>query len=130
MAPERNLLLGQRQLLALGYSQLPGDQILSGNGFGDRMLNLQSRIHLHEKELAARIQQKLDRTRSDITDCLGSLDCRCAHGPAQFDGQSWRWRFFHHFLMAPLDRAIAFMQIDAIPLLIAEHLNFHMPGLQ
>ena len=40
----------QRQRLAGGDPQLPFDQVDAGDHLGDRMLDLQPRVHLHEPE--------------------------------------------------------------------------------
>ena len=50
MAAECHLLLAQRQRLTLGNKQLPFDQIKPGQRLGDRMLDLQPGVHLHQKE--------------------------------------------------------------------------------
>ncbi len=43
----------QRQRLAGGDAQLPLDEVEAGDHLGDRMLDLQPRVHLHEVEAAA-----------------------------------------------------------------------------
>ena len=43
----------QRQRLAGGDAQLPFDQVEAGDHLGDRMLDLQPRVHLHEVERAS-----------------------------------------------------------------------------
>ena len=37
-------------------------------------------------------------------------------------------RFFQHFLMAPLDRAVPFKQVNCITVIIAEDLDLYVPG--
>ena len=61
VAGEVDLLLPQPQRLAAGDAQLQFDQIEAGDGFGDGMLDLQPRIHFHEIELAAGIEQEFQR---------------------------------------------------------------------
>ena len=46
----RDLVLRQRQRLAGGDAQLPFDQIEAGDHLGDRMLDLQAGVHLHEPD--------------------------------------------------------------------------------
>ena len=50
VAIDAQLLLRQRQLFTRGHTQLPLHQIQPGNGFGHRMLDLQTGVHFHEKE--------------------------------------------------------------------------------
>ena len=42
----------QRQRFAGGDAQLPFDQVQAGHHLGDRMLDLQARVDLHEVEVA------------------------------------------------------------------------------
>jgi hypothetical protein len=50
MPTDFQLLLAQRQGFAAGHAQLPFDEILPGDHFGDRMLDLQAGVHFHEIE--------------------------------------------------------------------------------
>ena len=52
VAGNAHLILLERQRLAGGDAELPFHQIEPGDGFGDRMLDLQARVHLHEPEAA------------------------------------------------------------------------------
>ena len=130
MTVQRDLLLRDRQRLALGNPDLPGHQVEAGNRFGHRMLHLQPRVHLHKEKLATGIQQKLHRTCADITDGLGSAHGCFAHGLALLHAQAGRRGFFHDLLMAPLDRAVAFIKVQAMTLLVGKHLDLHMPRLE
>ncbi len=130
MAVQRYLRLGDRQRLAPSDTNLPGDQIEAGDGFGDRMLDLQAGVHLHEEELAACIQQKLDRARADVADSLCRLDRGLAHGPTQLDGQARGGRFLDHFLVAALDGAVALVEVQAVAVLVGKYLDLHVPRLE
>ena len=123
-------MLGNRQRFALGHANLPGHQIKAGNGLGNRVLDLQARVHFHEEELAASIQQKLHRARTDVADGLGCTHRRFAHGPAQFGAQAGGRGLFDDFLVAALNRTVAFVQIQAVAVLVGEHLNFHVARLE
>ena len=50
VAAPPDLVLAERQRLAGGDSELPLDQVDPGDRLGDRMLDLQPRIHLDEVE--------------------------------------------------------------------------------
>ena len=127
---ERYLRLGDRQHFPTGDANLPGDQIQSGDCFGYRVLDLQPRVHLHEEKLAARIQQKLHGAGADITDRLRRTHSRFAHCPAQLGRQTRRRGFFDDFLVPTLDRAVALVEVQAVAVLIGEHLNLHMTRLE
>ena len=51
MAARADLLLARRQRFARRHAQLPFDEIVAGDHLGDRMLDLQPRVHLDEVEL-------------------------------------------------------------------------------
>src|SRR3546814_11082405 len=63
-----DVFLRQWQRLAGGDAQLPFDQVQAGHAFGDRVLNLQPLVDLHEEELARRRDDELDRS------CVGVVD--------------------------------------------------------
>ena len=106
-------------------AQLPFDQIMARDHFGDRVLDLQPRVHFHEKECIS-FGDELDRAGTHIADRLGRGDRRLAHRAAPLGRHAGRRRFFEYFLMAALHRAIALEQIDAIALGIGEDLHLDM----
>ena len=79
MAVPLNLRLGQRQRLTFGHPNLPFDQIQPRHCFGDRMLDLQARIHLQKIEIVGGIQQKFDRASIGVANRATRCDCRRAH---------------------------------------------------
>ena len=50
----RSVRCVERQRLALGDAHLQLDEIEAGDRLGDRMLDLQARVHLEEVEVARR----------------------------------------------------------------------------
>ena len=54
----------------------------------------------------------------------------CAHACAQGFVHRRAGRFFHHFLVAPLHRAIALADMHHIALPVAKDLNLHVPRMQ
>ena len=130
VAIERHLLLGQRQRLAASDANLPGHQVEAGDGFGDRVLDLQAGVHLHEEEVATLVEQKFHRAGADVADGLRRLDRRFAHGAAQLGAQARRRRFFHHLLVATLDRAVALVEVQAVTVLVGEYLDLHVARLE
>ena len=95
----------EREPLAPGDPYLPADQIDTGHHLGDRVLDLQSRVHLEEVEPTTLVEQELDRAgvgvpdracdrRRGRGDCLAEL---CRHGE--------RWCFLDDLLVTALNRA-------------------------
>ena len=73
-----------------------------------------------------RLNDELDGTGAHVVDgarcCHGSL----AHLLAQRRRHAGCGRLLQHLLMAPLDRAVAFEQVDVVAKSVAEHLNFYV----
>ena len=61
MTAARNLCLRKRQGLARRHPQLPLDEVKPGDHFGDRMLDLEPRVHLHEVEAAVLLGDRPER---------------------------------------------------------------------
>ena len=52
-AVDRQFVLLSQERLAGGDAQLPFDQVLSGDLFGHRMLDLEAGVHFHEPDAIA-----------------------------------------------------------------------------
>ena len=67
VADEVNVVLRDVELLTGGDPQLLTHQVHSGDGLGDGVFYLNTRVHLNESDLmAGRIVEKLDGTHADI----------------------------------------------------------------
>src|SRR5260221_13858668 len=91
------------------------------------MLDLEPRVHLHEEEMVA-LGDELDCPGADIADRLRRRDRRLAHRPATSLVHAGRRRLLDDFLMAPLDRAVALEEMDAVALRDGEDLHLDMAG--
>ena len=69
-APRRGIcVLRERQRLALRDGHLPAHEIDAGDQLGDRVLDLEARVHLQEVEAARRaVEQELERAGADVAD--------------------------------------------------------------
>ena len=113
-----------RQRFADRDPQLPFDQIEPGDHFGDRMFDLQTRIHLHEVERAVLLGDELDGAGADIADGLRGRDRGVAHRTPSRRLHARCRRFLDHFLVAPLHRAVALEQVHDIAARVREDLDF------
>ena len=104
--------------------ELLGDEVEPGDGLGDRVLNLQPRVQLHEPEPVAG-HEKLCCARAlvagRVPDREGGLDQRRAE---RLD--PGRRRLLEHLLMAPLNRAVPRADNGQVAEPIAEKLNLDM----
>ena len=60
---------------------------------------------------------------------FGQLHRLLAHGFAGRVADKGRWRFFNHFLVTALNRALALVQINHIAMAVAQDLDFNVPWL-
>ena len=67
VATDADVLLGDRQGLTGGNAQLLLDEVDAGDHLGDRMLHLDTGVHLDEIELAVLVQE-LEGTRTAVAD--------------------------------------------------------------
>ena len=128
-----DLALLERQRLSGGDPELPFDQVEAGHRFGHRMLDLEPRVHLEEVEVAGleaarRIGDEFDRACADVTCGQRRLGRGFGHGGARLLGQSGRRAFLDHLLMPALGRTVAFVEVDASPMRVGEHLQFDVAG--
>ncbi|MDT4842924.1 hypothetical protein FQZ97_768390 [compost metagenome] len=130
VAAALHVLLPEVQRLALGHPQLPLHQVDPGNQFGHAVLDLQPRVHFHEIEIAGLVQQEFQRARPHVTDGLAGPPRDGAHALAQRGRHGGRGALFHQLLVAPLQRAVPFSQVQDIAVFIAQHLDFDMAGRQ
>ena len=67
------------QLVTRRDQDLALHQIDSGDGFGDRMLHLNARVHFDEVEIAIAIHQKFDGAGIGVADLRHGRAQPCAH---------------------------------------------------
>ena len=116
-----------RQAPAARDRELPLHQIDAGDQLGDRMLDLQPRIHFHEVELLLGIHQELDGARADVADGARRGDGRLRHGRAHLRAQSRRRGLLDDLLMPALHRAVAIEQRDGLAVRIGKDLHLDVP---
>jgi hypothetical protein len=123
---ELHILLAKTKLFARGDTDHLLDEIDAGDHLGHGVLDLQPRVHLEEEEGAILAGDKLDRTSGIVADRLGERDGLCPHRGARPGIEKGTWRFLDDFLIAPLNGAFAFAEMNDIAMLVAEHLDFDM----
>ena len=129
IAVVENLLLTQRQFLALRHPQLPLDQIDTVDELGHRVLDLQTRVHFQKIELPVARQHELDGAGTDVVHRLGGGDSGGTHLQAQRVIDRRARGFLDHLLVATLHRAIAFAKVHDIAVAVAEYLDLDVAGV-
>ena len=93
----------------------------------DRVLHLQPCVHFHEEHLLRLgIVDELDGACADVADGLGRRHGYVANAAALLHGEVRGGGLFEHFLVPALHGAVAFEEVDAVVVFVAEHLNFNM----
>ncbi len=107
-AGRRRGVQGQGQ--AVGDAQLLDDQIQPRGFLGDRMLDLQARIDLEERDPPVARQQELHRARADIAGALANGPRGLVDARAPFIVEERRRSLLDQLLVAPLQRAVPVAQ--------------------
>jgi hypothetical protein len=129
VAADGHVVLAQRQALAGGDADAGLDDVDAGHHLGDAVLDLHARVHLHEIEVAGRVEQKLDRAGALVAGGAGGLDGGLAHARPQLGRDGRRGRFFDQLLVAALDGAVALAQVDGVAGAVGERLDLDMARL-
>src|SRR6185312_10217642 len=128
VAGEGDVLLLEAELFTRGDAELLVDEIDTGDALGDRVLDLQPRVHLDEVEFAVLVEE-LDRAGARIFELAHGGGTDFADFVALLGRNGRCGRFFPDLLVAALQRAIARAQMHRIALAVAQHLHFDVPRL-
>ena len=104
------------------------DQVQAGDHLGDRVLDLESGVHLQEVKFLLRIHQEFNRPGIPIATGPGHLDGGLAHSGPQGLGHDGRGTFLDDFLMSPLYGALPFSQMNGVPEAVGQDLKLDMAG--
>ena len=129
MAGQHDVLLRQRQRFARRHAQLPLHQVLAGDAFGHRVLDLQARVHFQEVVVVLRIDDELDRARAPVAHGQRGSHGVCAHLRAHLRRDHGGGRFLDHLLAAALRRAVALAQVHGVAVRIGEHLDLDVAAV-
>ena len=111
------------------HAQLQLDEVEAGDQLGDRVLDLQPRVHL-EEEVRGRVVgvgDELDRARAVVARGLGQRDGLRAQRRAQRVRDDRRRRLLEHLLVAALQRAFALAEREHGAVRVADHLDLDVP---
>ena len=105
------------------------DEILTGDHFGDRVLDLETGVHLEEVEVLVLIAEHLDGTGGVVVDSLGHHAGLLAHsGTGGFIDEAGR-RLLDDLLVTTLDGALSLGEGAVVAVLIGKDLNLDVAGL-
>ena len=112
-----------------GDEDLCFDDIDAGDFFGDGVFDLNPWIDFDEVILAGiAIDEELNGAGAFVVDRFADLDRAFAKGIADFGIEVRSRRDLDDFLMAALDGAIAFEEMNEVAMLVADQLDFDVTG--
>src|SRR5262245_53630562 len=114
------MTLPPRKITACSNFDLSLDQIDAYDPLGDRMLHLQTRIHLQKIKILFLIQQKLQGARAHVFHRTGPLNGDAADAPTGAVIESRRRRFLDNLLVTPLDRTFPIIEMQNSAVTIRE----------
>ena len=129
VSAEVNVLFGELEGLAHGDHDLEPDQIVTGDLFGDRMLDLDALVDFEEIEVALVIHDEFDGAGICVVGDLGDAYGRFTHFLAKFLKfvfDERRWGFFDDLLIAPLDGAISLAEVNDVAPVVSQNLKLDM----
>ncbi|MPM09284.1 hypothetical protein SDC9_55600 [bioreactor metagenome] len=94
------------------------DEVKPEDALRDRMLHLNARVHLHEKESPVVSEQEFHRTRVLIADRASNFHRRLLNRGAGRFGDVHGGRFLDELLVLALERAFAGSEVQNIPVRI------------
>src|ERR1051326_1182823 len=116
----------RRKRFAGSDSNLFLNQIASINLLGNGMLDLEPRVHFDEIKLAMIVDQKFDGAAVLVSYRAGQFDRGIDHFFAESRGHEWCRAFLDHFLIPPLNRTVAFPQMDDASFAVSHDLKFNV----
>ena len=126
VAVAADIVLLEAQRFPGGNPDLFMHQIQTGNPLGDRMLNLEARVDFKEIEIPVVVEDELYGSGIVVARCPGHGQRGPRHLPAQGLGHGGRGGLFDYFLIAALDGALPFTEMDDIAGRVTKNLDFYM----
>ena len=110
-------------------AQLRRHQVDVGDLLGDRVLDLDPRVHLDEHVLTALVEQELHGARAGVTDLAGERHRVGADLLPQRRIQVRRRRQLDDLLVAALHAAVALEQMDHVAVRVGQDLHLDVAGI-
>src|SRR5262249_14580690 len=123
------IALRNRKLLAGGDTKHLLDEVDPRDQLGDRMLDLQPRIHFQKIEAFVLSGDELHGARRIGADRSRERDRLRTHFLPRLFVVQRRRRLLNRLLIAALDRTLPFAEMDNGPVLVAEHLDLDVTGI-
>ena len=90
------------------------------------MFYLQAGVHFHKVEIMVLIHQKFNRPRIQIISCFGGPDSNLAQFFTLAFTDQFTRALLDHLLLAPLQAAVSFREVDAAAKAVPDDLDFNV----
>ena len=117
----------RRERVARCDLHLHDDEVDVGDLLGDRVLDLDARVHLDEDVAAVLAEEELDGAGVDVADRAGERDGVGTHAGAGVGIEVGRRRDLDDLLVAALERAVALVEVHDLAGAVREHLDLDVP---
>src|SRR4051812_23863033 len=128
-AGQRDVLLRDRKLLAGSNPDHLLDEVDAGDQFGDGMFDLQAGVYLQEGKTFFPAGESFAGAAGVVIYGFGQRHRLLAHLATGGLVEQRRRRFLDDLLVAALDRTFALAEIDHITMLVAQHLDSDVAGI-
>src|SRR5262249_59901509 len=129
VAVEADGVLPIAEGLAGGDADLLVDEVEPGHHLGDRVLDLDARVHLDEVEVAAAVDEELDGARVHVVDRGGGEQRGPVQAVARLRLEGRRGRLFDELLVSSLDAAVTLAEVDPDAVGVAQDLHLDVARL-
>ncbi len=132
MAGEGDVLLREPEGLTRGDPHLPFDEVEARDHLGDGVFDLQAGVHLHEEELVGLVggDDEFHGAGAGVVDAARSVaGCFTDAGAGGLVEQRRR-RFLDDLLVATLQAAFAFAEVDDVAVTVGEDLHLDVARAQ
>lgn len=124
-----DITLLESQRLAGSNTDLPLEQIDAGSHLGDGVLDLYASINFQEREIALLIDEELDGAGTEILGLTHQTHGGFAKLAAGVLGNGGRGGLLDELLVAALQGAVPFAEMNDVSLHVAKNLDFDVAGL-
>ena len=133
VAAEADVFLAEGKGIAGGDGQLQRDEVEARHGFRDGVLDLQAGVHFEEGEGTAAVlrltHEKLDGAGVHVAGVLHEAQGGGCELFAEDVVDGGTGGLFDELLVAALDGAVAFAEVDCVAVAIGEDLHLDMAGV-
>lgn len=125
-----DVTLAESELFAGGDAELPFNEVVSGDHFGDGVLDLDTSIDFDEIKVLVFVEEELDRSCIGIVCLFDDSQCSLAKLVSVASIEEGTGRLFYHFLVSPLYGAVSFVKMQGVSVLIGEDLDLDVPRFE